>query len=121
MNKLVQRGLVTTGLVITTALGTVAAAAADGSSKCDPGEFCLWAGDNYKGKAVRHTLETANPEQCIPLGGLEAHSLVNRMRKDVTVYQGETCSTEADFTTYPGGGTYAPSAPFVVRAIQVWN
>jgi hypothetical protein len=120
MTKLVQRGLFPAVLIIAAVLGTVPTAAADTASKCDPGEFCAWAKDNYTGKAERLTLETANPGECIPLNGLVAHSLANRLSKEVTVYQGETCSTEADFTTYPGGGTYVPSAPFVVRAIQVW-
>jgi hypothetical protein len=50
-----------------------------------------------------------------------AKSLVNLMTRDVSVYEGATCSTEAEFTTYPKGGTNVPNAPFVVRAIQVWE
>jgi peptidase inhibitor family I36 len=121
MKTLVQRGLLPVALIAAAVLGTVTTASADTGPKCDPGEFCAWAKDSYTGKAQRFSLETANPGSCIPLEGLVAHSLANRLSKEVTVYQGETCSTEADFTTYPGGGTYVPSAPFVVRAIQVWN
>jgi hypothetical protein len=39
----------------------------------------------------------------------------------VTVYQGRGCSTEGEFDTYPGGGTYVPEAPFVIRAVEVWE
>ena len=91
-------------------------------AKCDAGSFCAWSGANFTGKTARLSLETANPNQCVPLpDGLVAKSLVNAMTKDVSVYEGAHCSTEAEFTTYPKGGVYVPSAPFVVRAIQVWE
>ncbi|ONI92373.1 hypothetical protein ALI22I_04335 [Saccharothrix sp. ALI-22-I] len=89
---------------------------------CDRGEFCAWAGTNYTGKVHRLDLETANPSECIPLPDkFVARSFVNRLTRDASVFQGATCSTEAEFTTYPGKGTYVPDAPFVVRAIQVWE
>jgi hypothetical protein len=118
MKKLFQRALFPAILMI---LAASTPAIADTGPKCDPGEFCAWAKDNYTGAARRHNLETANPGECIALDGLVAHSFVNRLSKDVSVYQGETCSTEAEFTTYPKGGTYVPLAPFVVRAIQIWE
>jgi len=91
-------------------------------AKCDAGSFCAWSGANFTGKAARLNLETANPNQCVPLpDGLVAKSVVNAMTKDVSVYEGAHCSTEAEFTTYPKGGVYVPNAPFVVRAIQVWE
>jgi hypothetical protein len=121
MSKLLQRAVFTTLLLASTALSIAPAAYADSRPKCDPGEFCAWAKEQYAGTTVRHNLETANPGECIALDGLVAHSFVNRLTKDVTVYQGETCSTEAEFTTYPKGGTYVPIAPFVVRAIQIWE
>lgn len=121
MSKLVQRAVFTSLLVAGTALSAVPAAAADGELKCDRGEFCAWPKENYAGTPVRLSLATANPGECVPLGGLVAKSVVNRMTKDVTVYQGDTCPTEAEFTTYPKGGTYVPDAPFVVRAIQIWE
>ena len=121
MGKLIQRGLVLAVLTILAAISTVAVASAEAGPKCDQGEFCAWAKEGYAGTAVRFTLETANPGECVPLDGLVAHSFANRLAKEVSVYQGETCSTEAEFTTYPGGGSYVPSAPFVVRAIQVWQ
>ncbi|WP_199443925.1 peptidase inhibitor family I36 protein [Umezawaea beigongshangensis] len=89
---------------------------------CDRGEFCAWEGTSYTGAARRLDLESANPGECIPLPeNLVARSFANRLQRTVSVYQGQTCSTEADFTTYPGGGTYVPEAPFVVRAVQVWE
>ncbi|MCE7009696.1 peptidase inhibitor family I36 protein [Kibdelosporangium philippinense] len=104
-----------------TAFSASPASAADTVPKCDRGEFCAWPKENYAGNAVRHNLETANPGECVSLGGVVAKSVANRMTKDVTVYQGETCSTEAEFTTYPKGGTFVPDAPFVVKAIQIWE
>lgn len=89
---------------------------------CDRGEFCAWPGPNYSGTPLRLDLETANPGECIPFqNALVARSFINNLTRDATVFQGVTCSTEAEFTTYPGKGTYVPDAPFVVRAIQVWG
>jgi hypothetical protein len=107
--------------VLFTILSALTVSVADASPACDPGEFCAWAKENYAGKALRLDLQTANPGDCIPLDGLTARSFINLMRNEVTVYQGESCSTEADFTTYPGRGSFVPVAPFVVRAIQVWE
>ena len=121
MSKLVQRAVFTALLLASATVFAAPAAYADGGPKCDQGEVCAWAKEQYAGTAVRHNLETANPGECIPLNGLVARSFANRLTKDVTVYQGETCSTEAEFTTYPKGGTYVPIAPFVVRAIQIWE
>jgi hypothetical protein len=99
-----------------------AMAAVTDDPSCDAGEFCAWPEERYHGVSRRLTIETANPGECVPLpDALAGRSFVNRLREQVTVYQGETCSTEADFSTYPGGGTYVPVAPFVVRAIQVWQ
>jgi hypothetical protein len=89
---------------------------------CAVGELCLWNSETYSGQNQHYDLRTANPEDCIVLPeGFEAHSFANRLTRDVTVYQSEECSTEGDFTTYPGGGTYVPQSPFVVRAIKIWN
>jgi hypothetical protein len=121
MSKLVQRAVFTALLLASTTFSLAPTAYADVGAKCDRGEFCAWAKENYGGAVLRHNLETANPGECVPFGGLVARSLANRLTKDVTVYQGETCSTEAEFTTYPKGGTYVPDAPFVVRAIQIWE
>ncbi|AHI00178.1 hypothetical protein GCM10010174_82860 [Kutzneria viridogrisea] len=110
-----------TAAVLLAAAAPAAAATAE-DAKCDAGEFCAWSGPNYTGKSVRLNLETANPNECVPLPEkLVARSLVNRLTRDVSVYQGAKCSTEAEFTTYPKGGTYVPDAPFVVRAIQIWD
>jgi hypothetical protein len=88
---------------------------------CAQGEFCAWESPTYAGKSEKLDLRTANPSECIPLNGLEAQSFVNLMSRDVTTYEGADCSTEGDFTTYPGHGTYVPEAHFIVRAIQVWE
>jgi hypothetical protein len=121
MTKFLQRGLFLAVLIIAVLPTVTVASAAPAATKCDQGEFCAWAKENYAGAILRHNLQTANPGECVALGGLVAHSLANRMTKDITVYQGEDCSTEAEFTTYPKGGTFVPSAPFVVRAIQIWE
>jgi hypothetical protein len=89
---------------------------------CTAGEFCLWSQESYAGDTRHFDLRTGNPSDCIPLAeGFESHSFVNRMTRDVTIYQGEDCTTEGDFHTYPGGGTYVPQSPFVVRAIKIWE
>lgn len=93
-----------------------------GEPTCDRGEFCVWSGVGYAGTVHRLDLETANPGGCIPLpDAMVARSFANLLTRDASVYQGATCSTEAEFTTYPGEGTYVPDAPFVIRAIQIWE
>ncbi|MFF4595568.1 peptidase inhibitor family I36 protein [Amycolatopsis sp. NPDC001319] len=97
-------------------------ASATPDPSCTVGELCLWTTESYSGTTQHYDLRTANPEDCIPLPeGFEGHSFVNRLTRDVTIYQSEECTTEGDFTTYPGGGTYVPQSPFVVRAIKIWN
>jgi len=89
---------------------------------CTAGEFCLWDTETYSGAVETYDLRTANPGDCIPLPeGFQGHSFVNRMTRDVTIYQGADCSTEGDFITYPGHGTYVPRSPFAVRAVKVWE
>ncbi|MEV6446317.1 peptidase inhibitor family I36 protein [Amycolatopsis sp. NPDC051716] len=105
-----------------TSAGVAQAASAPADPSCRKGEFCLWSADGYGGEAQRFDLRTANPGECISLpGGFDGSSFVNRMSRDVTVYQSEECSTEGDFVTYPGGGTFVPDAPFLVRGIQIWE
>ncbi|MDQ2588670.1 peptidase inhibitor family I36 protein [Saccharothrix yanglingensis] len=105
-----------------TLLTTGTAAATPSTPACDRGEFCVWSAKDYADKSHRLDLETANPRECIPLpDGFTARSFANLLNRDTSVFQSATCSTEADFTTYPGRGTYVPDAPFVVRAVQVWE
>ncbi|MGW4484935.1 peptidase inhibitor family I36 protein [Amycolatopsis sp. NPDC004368] len=104
------------------AVSAAPASRAASDPACTVGELCLWTADTYSGTTQHYDLRTANPEDCIPLPeGFEGHSFVNRLTRDVTIYQSEECTTEGDFTTYPGGGTYVPQSPFVVRAIKIWN
>jgi hypothetical protein len=117
-------------LLTVTALlgGTGLAQAATGSAggqppeaACDQGQFCAWPGQLYAGQAQVFDLRTANPGECIPFpADFDGHSFANKMKQLISVYEGRDCSTEGDFTTYPGGGTFVPQAPFVVRAIQIW-
>lgn len=89
---------------------------------CEQGEFCTWTAERYADAMQRVDLRTANPEECLALpGGAEARSFVNQLDRDVTVYQDGKCSTEGDFTTYPGHGTFVPRSPFVVRAVKIWD
>lgn len=91
------------------------------ASVCERGEFCLWAGEEYSGEIHRVALDSANPGECVPLPeGVDARSFANRSTRPVTVYQGRDCSTEGEFDTYPGGGTFVPAAPYVVRGVQIW-
>lgn len=106
-------------ILVSTAPASSAANAGPQPS-CDIGVFCAWQGENYAGPAQFADVRTAGLQQCAPLDhGMEARSFVNRTDRPVTVYQGTSCSTEGDFTTYPGG-TFIPRAPFIVRAIQIW-
>lgn len=106
----------------TLATGTGIAAAAGAPAGCERGEFCVWPDENYGGAAVRVALENANPGDCVPLAeGTDGRSFANRTKRPVTVYQGRDCSTEGEFDTYPGGGTFVPQAPYVVRGVQIWE
>lgn len=103
-------------------LGGVGAAGAQARAVCDRGALCLWTHEGYRGAALRLSLVTTNPGECVPLpAGFAARSFANRISRHVTVYQGGECETEGEFDTYPGGGTYVPEAPYVVRAVQIWD
>lgn len=111
--------LATTGSAAAT---TDSGATTHSRTRCDQGEFCTWDARFYRGPIQRFDLRTTNTDECVPLpAGTDGRSFTNRTTRDITVYQGRDCSTEGDFATYPGGGTYVPSAPFVVRAIQIWG
>ena len=98
------------------------AAAVPTAQPCERGEFCLWPAESYQGDLQRIALENANPGECVPLPeGFDGRSFANRTKRPVTVYQGRDCSTEAEFDTYPGGGTFVPEAPYVVRGVQIWE
>jgi hypothetical protein len=112
----VMVGVVVAGLLAS--VRVVSAERAGPGGLCERGEFCLWAKEGYRGEIGRVSLSTANPGECVAVP--EGRSFANRMARYVTVYQDGTCSTEGEFDTYPGGGTYVPEAPHVVRAIQIW-
>lgn len=119
-----MRGWVVAAAVVAGLGAGAATAAADagGAGRCERGELCLWARAEYRGTMVRVSLEAASPGECVPLpAGFEGRSFANRMSRYTTVYQGRGCSTEGEFDTYPGGGTYVPEAPYVVRGVQVWD
>ncbi|MCP2253299.1 hypothetical protein LY13_002049 [Prauserella aidingensis] len=89
---------------------------------CNSGEFCAWQEEFYGGKLQRFDLRNTHTEQCVALdNAMEAHAFATRMERHVTVYQDRECATHADFSTYPGPGTFVPQAPYVVRAIQIWE
>ncbi|MDX8031872.1 peptidase inhibitor family I36 protein [Lentzea sp. BCCO 10_0856] len=108
-------------LVITAgAVASSGIAVAQSDKACDKGEFCVWTGPDYTGTVQRLDLESANPDECIPLT-VVGRSFANRLSRDISAYQRENCSTEAEFTTYPKHGTYVPDAYFVIRGVQVWG
>ncbi|WP_424184389.1 peptidase inhibitor family I36 protein [Actinokineospora sp. G85] len=97
--------------------GVAAASGVD----CARGEVCFWTGSSFRGAVYKHSLADTNPEECVPLpSAVDVVSFVNRMDRHVTVYQSRECATEGDFSTYPGGGSYVPEAPYLVRAFQIW-
>jgi hypothetical protein len=114
------KSLITALVVIASAVAFSGIAVAQSDKRCDKGEFCVWAGPDYTGVVQRLDLESANPDECIVLT-VVGRSFANRLSRDVTVYQRENCSTEAEFTTYPKHGTYVPDAYFVIRGLQVWG
>ena len=102
-------------------ISTTATIAQAEPQSCERGEFCLWPTESYKGDLFRVALQNANPNECVPLpDGFDARSFANRTKRPVTVYQGRDCSSEGEFDTYPGGGTFVPEAPYVVRGVQIW-
>lgn len=116
------------GLLALTVIGILAGAGvaeATGSDTrvdCHQGEFCVGAEESFGSRVERLDLRTANPEECLVLPGeLEGKPFVNLMDRDVTVYQDAECSTEGDFITYPGHGTFLPGAPFLARAVTIWD
>lgn len=121
------RVLVLTALALLTGTGAASAQQADAppappGMDCEQGEFCTWSSEFHIGEITRHDLRTTNPEECVPLpDAVDAKSFGNRTDRYVTAYQDRGCATEGDFSTYPGDGTFVPQAPFVVRAIQIWN
>lgn len=92
------------------------------STACPAHQFCYWASEDYPGNAQVLNLDGAATSVCIPLPQeAEARSFVNNRDHEITLYEGGHCSTEGDFRTYPGNGTYVPESPFVVRAVEIWN
>jgi hypothetical protein len=116
MRRIVAVGLALTALIGLTATGTASAEA----GSCARGQFCWWPNEGYRGALHALELATTDPGECVPLPA-QARSFVNRMSRPVTVYQGGECGTEGEFDTYPGGGTFVPVAPYLVRAVQVWE
>ena len=117
MKKLIVSIAITAGMFAAAA----PAVAAPVAQPCERGEFCLWPAEAHQGEIQRIALENANPGECVPLpDGFDGRSFANRTTRPVTVYQGRDCSTEAEFDTYPGGGTFVPEAPYVVRGVQIW-
>lgn len=114
------KSLITALAITAGAVASGGIAVAQSDKSCDKGEFCVWAGPDYTGAVQRLDLESANPDECIPLT-VVGRSFVNRLSRDASVYQRENCSTEAEFTTYPKHGTYVPDAYFVIRALEVWG
>ncbi|HEX6357062.1 peptidase inhibitor family I36 protein [Actinophytocola sp.] len=113
-------------LIVTTAtLAAFICAATPATAQaaaCERGEFCLWPKESFEGDIHRVALENTNPGECVPLpDGFDARSFANLTKRPVTVYQGRDCSTEAEFDTYPGGGTFVPQAPYVVKGVQIWD
>ncbi|OLR90130.1 peptidase inhibitor family I36 protein [Actinokineospora bangkokensis] len=119
------RAVVIALLAILTALGGATVASASGTTQdiaCERGEVCLWTDPEFRGTTYRHTLTDTTVGECVHLPvAVDIRSFVNLMSRHVTVYQSRECATEGEFDTYPGGGTYVPAAPYVVRGFQVWD
>jgi len=120
MKKIVAPVIVVAGLLAGLLGGSVPAFAEP--EPCDRGEFCLWPEEGHQGAIHRIAIDNTNPRECVSLPeGFDARSFANRTKRPVTVYQGRDCATEGEFDTYPGGGTFVPAAPYVVRGVQIWE
>lgn len=120
--------LAVAGAALATGAGIAGAGVPDAGARakptavCERGELCLWPAEDYAGAIHRVALDNANPGECVPLPeGVDGRSFANRTSRPVTVYQGRDCTTEGEFDTYPGGGTFVPEAPYVVRGVQIWE
>ncbi|CAM00025.1 peptidase inhibitor family I36 [Saccharopolyspora erythraea NRRL 2338] len=116
-------------LVVGTALATATAAhaaSAEGPATIEPhacpaDSFCAWPSHDFQGAAHQTEVSAAPLGRCVALPqDFEATSFANNTGRPVTVYQDGSCSTEADFRTYPTG-SFVPRSPYVARAIQVWS
>ncbi|MEU6080987.1 peptidase inhibitor family I36 protein [Streptomyces sp. NPDC047108] len=97
-------------------------AAAPKLGDCESGQLCLWQKGDFGGKRMTYELSGIDIESCVPLPrGVTAASLANRTGRPVTAYQSEECGETGEFSTYPGGGTWAPQSPYQVRAFKVWE
>jgi len=111
-----------TGAIVIVGPSGAAATPTAAEPSCDTGQFCYWAEPNYPGKPQILDISGVSVNVCVPLpNGAEARSFVNRTHRDITLYQSGHCSTEGDFRTYPGDGTYVPEAPYVARAVEIWD
>lgn len=89
---------------------------------CTSGRFCYWPEPDFPGKPRVLNLSGEAGGVCIPFAfDDEARAFVNNSHYHVTLYQDGHCGTNGEFRTYPGGGTYVPESPYVVRAIEVWK
>lgn len=124
LRRCVAIGLVgaSIGIIGAGSAGATGATTVTGEPNCAENQFCFWSEPNYPGIPQILNLAGAKTNICLPLPNkAEARSFVNRMHRDITLYQGAHCSTEADFRTYPGDGTYVPEAPYIVRAVEIWD
>ena len=90
--------------------------------RCDVGRLCLWRQPDFAGTRYDYELTDTGTQSCVSLpGGGTARALANRMGRPVTGYQSAECAETGEFATYPGGGTFVPRTPYVVRAFKVWE
>nr|WP_229924898.1 peptidase inhibitor family I36 protein [Streptomyces sulfonofaciens] len=100
----------------------VGAAADPASGQCAAGQLCLWEEQQFKGARHVYELSGVPIESCVPLPkGTTAQALANRTGRPVTTYQSKECAETGEFETYPGGGTWVPQSPYLVRAFKVWE
>ncbi|MEV0096931.1 peptidase inhibitor family I36 protein [Streptomyces sp. NPDC050738] len=89
---------------------------------CAPGALCLWDAPGFKGGHLTYELTETGTGSCVALpAGTTAQALANRMGRPVTTYQSAECEETGEFETYPGGGTWVPQSPYLVRAFKVWE
>jgi hypothetical protein len=84
--------------------------------------LCLWSGEGFTGDVIRIDPHTPKPRVCYRWESKAVvRSFANNATDDITLYSSAECSTERDFRTYPGGGTYVPNAPYSIRGLETWD
>lgn len=107
--------------LVTTLGPATPAHAAPRLGECAQGSVCLWQYPGFNGDRYSYELLDTGTGECTAFPeSAGAAALANRVGRPVTAYQSAVCDDTGDFQTYPSG-SWAPEAPYAVRAFKVWE